>query len=233
MNRESLLSKIRALMAKTVDNGCTEEEALSALAKARAMMDAYEISEEELALTKAEKAVLRQEPPGSRDPHGIKSSLATAVAEFCDCRVWRSNKSLVFCGLQSDAQFATWLLDSLTTYAQSALANHLIASILPPRQRRFQINGFVGGCTSRISERLRALIAQSKIQATNNGRALVVIKSTAVADKMKELGIRLGSVRRSSRRVDGGSYAAGKSAGDGASFGHPVSGNGGTLRIGD
>ena len=33
MNRDSLLDKIRALMSKTVDNGCTEAEALAALTK--------------------------------------------------------------------------------------------------------------------------------------------------------------------------------------------------------
>ena len=48
INRDNLLGKVRALMAKTVENGCTEEEALSALAKARAMIDAYEIDEAEV-----------------------------------------------------------------------------------------------------------------------------------------------------------------------------------------
>src|ERR1035437_9034590 len=111
INRESLLDKIRALMSKTVDNGCTEAEALSALDKARAMMDAYEVSEEDLQLSKEEKAVLRTEPPGTRDPHGIKNALAMSVAKFCDCEVWKSKNGLTFCGLKSDAQFATWLLD--------------------------------------------------------------------------------------------------------------------------
>jgi len=53
-NREALLNKVRALLAKTITNGCTQPEALTALAKARAMMDAYEITEEDLRLAKEE-----------------------------------------------------------------------------------------------------------------------------------------------------------------------------------
>jgi hypothetical protein len=41
--RDELLAKIRALLAKTIENGCSEHEALAALSKARAMKDAYGI----------------------------------------------------------------------------------------------------------------------------------------------------------------------------------------------
>jgi hypothetical protein len=80
IERESLLNKIRALLAKTMENGCSEPEALTALDKARAMMDAYAVSESELSLTKEEKAILRREPPDSKDPHRIKWFLSRAVA---------------------------------------------------------------------------------------------------------------------------------------------------------
>src|SRR6476660_3391736 len=51
INRDSLVEKIRALMSKTIENGCTEHEALAALDKTRAMMDAYEVTEADLQLT--------------------------------------------------------------------------------------------------------------------------------------------------------------------------------------
>jgi hypothetical protein len=231
INRDSLIEKIRALMSKTINNGCTEHEALAALDKARAMMDAYEVTEADLQLTKAESAILRSEPPGSRDPHGIKTGTAVAVSKFCDCKVWKAPTGLVFCGLPADVRFATWLLDTLTAFVQAELARHLMGCIAPKGERRFIINGFVGGCCKRISDRLTALCAQSAVVATTNGRELVVIKNTAIADKMKELNINLGKARRSSRRVDGASYQAGLSAGDRASFGRPVSGANAALRI--
>lgn len=63
MDRNSIIDKIRALLAKTTENGATEAEMLSALDKASAMMDAYEISDEDLALAKDEAVTLHADPP--------------------------------------------------------------------------------------------------------------------------------------------------------------------------
>jgi Protein of unknown function (DUF2786) len=228
--KEELIAKIQGLMSKTVDRGCTEEEALSALDKVRALMDAYEINEDELRLSKEEAAILRAEPPGSSDPHSIKFYLAGAVAEFCDCRGWRGADGIVFCGLPADARLATWLLDSLTAFVQAELARHLMGSLAAKSERRRIINGFVIGCCGRISERLRALRKQSAAAATSNGRELVAVKGTAIADRMKADGIVL-RTSCSRRQQDEASHQAGRSAGERASFARPVSGSNATLRI--
>ena len=86
MNREHLLDKIRALLSKTTENGCTEAEALTALAKARAMMDAYEVTETDLQLTKAEAAVLLEDPEGSAISITSGGPLQRR-GRFCDVRV--------------------------------------------------------------------------------------------------------------------------------------------------
>ena len=59
--RTAMIDKIKALLSKTVENGATEHEMLAALNKAAAMRDAYAISDEELQLTKEEKADLHSE----------------------------------------------------------------------------------------------------------------------------------------------------------------------------
>src|SRR5258708_9251183 len=230
--REKMLDKVRALMAKTVENGCTEQEEMAALAKARALIDAFEISDSELSLTKEEKAVFRREPPGTRDPHSIKRWLASAVAQFTDCKAWRDrDTALVFCGLRPDAQFASWLLDHLAAFVLRELAQFLIEADAGLSNRRRAINSFVIGCTGRISKRLRELCATSA-PVTSNAKALVVVKGQAIAAKMAEAGIHLGKSRSSRRSVDAGSFTAGQAAGERASFGRPVSGNQGALRIG-
>ena len=43
--REGLFAKVRALLAKTVENGCTEAEAMAALELARRLMAEHEITE--------------------------------------------------------------------------------------------------------------------------------------------------------------------------------------------
>jgi Protein of unknown function (DUF2786) len=233
--REGLLGKIRALLNKTMESGCTEAEAMAALDKARAMMDAHEITEAELQLTKEEKAVLRSEPPDSLDPHNIKWHLMGAVADFCNCEAWqkrrRDTKQVEFCGLQSDAQLATWLLDTLTQFVQAELARHLMDTLPPKGERRRVIRGFVQGCCDRIGHRLRALCAQSAAAATSNGRELVLVKNAAVTAKMEECDIRVRGGCLGGQTNDAG-YDAGQAAGDRASFGRPVTGSGAALRIG-
>jgi hypothetical protein len=119
--REGLLDKIRALLAKTVENGCTEAEMLAALAKARAMRDAHAVTDGELQLAKAEAAILRNEPEDRNDPHKIKWHIALAVAEFCECKVWRNRDGgYTFCGMAADVQWASWLAGAAT---QSNITN--------------------------------------------------------------------------------------------------------------
>jgi hypothetical protein len=196
------------------------------------MMDVHAVEDDELALTKEEKAILRREPPGTKDPHRIKQWLARAVADFCECKAWRDrNHTLVFCGLRPDVQFATWLLDTLTAFVEAEVVEHLMGSITEGRHRREVINGFVLGCTTRISKRLNELCEQSASLATSNAKALVVAKGTAVTAKLNELGITLRTRSSSCGVGDDSSYQAGLAAGDRASFGRPVSGRNATLRL--
>jgi hypothetical protein len=231
--RDNLLDKIRALLSKTIENGCSEHEALAALGKAQAMKDAYAVTEAELNLTKEEKAILRREPPGTRDPHRIKWLLTGAVARFCGCKAWRTphERTLTFSGLPSDAQFATWLLDTLTAFVQAELAEFLMDASPDKGERREAIRSFVVGCTDRISQRLDDLCKQSESVATSNAKALVVIKGQAVKAKIEELDLHFRACFGPCGAGDDSSYQAGKAAGDRASFGRPVSGRNATLRL--
>jgi hypothetical protein len=229
-NRERTLKNIRALLSKTTENGCTEQEHFAALAKARALIDAHEVTEADLQLAKDESAILRKEPPGTKDPHNIKFFLIRAVSEFTDCRAWRDGKSgLVFCGLPADVRFATWLLDHLAYSVQAELANHLMGNLAVGMERRKAINGFVIGATSRISDRLKDL-CKPAAAASANSRALVVAKQAVIEAKLAELGVCL-TASRSQRQCNDSSRAAGQAAGDRASFGRPVSGQAAALRI--
>jgi hypothetical protein len=234
MNREKIIEKIKALLNKTVDNGCSEEEMGTALDKARAWMDAHEITEDELRLTKAEEAVLRSEPPDSLDPHNIKFHLMGPVARFCNCRAWqkrrRDTKVVEFCGLQSDARLASWLLDTLAQFVQAEIVRHLLETLPPKSEKRRVIAGFVEGSADRICARLDALRDQSVAAATSNGRELVLVKNAAVDARMKACGIKVAGCCLGGQTNAAG-YAAGKAAGDRASFGRPVSGHNATLRL--
>lgn len=54
------------------------------------MMDAYDITDDELQIAKDEAAMLHADPPDLKDPHQIKWRLGYAVAQFCGVEIYRS-----------------------------------------------------------------------------------------------------------------------------------------------
>lgn len=234
-NRNGIIEKIKALLSKTVENGCTEAEMLSALDKASAMMDAYDISDQELQVAKDEAAMLHADPPDLKDPHGIKWRLCYGVSEFCGVKIFRSRRQtgLQCIGMPSDVQFAMWLLDNLADFVFAELYSHLIGCLAPQSERRIIIRSFTAACCDRITDRLLELVERSKTARTSNGRELVVIKDAAIKAFMKEQGIRLRMCSGyAPSNVDAAAQAAGRAAGDRATFGRPVTGAAGVLRIG-
>jgi Protein of unknown function (DUF2786) len=234
-DRNSIIDKIKALLAKTTANGATEAEMLSALDKASAMMDAYDITDADVQIAKDEAAILHADPRDLKDPHNIKWRLSYGVAEFCSVQIFRPPHAtgLKCIGMPSDVQFAMWLLDNLADFVFAELYAHLIGCLAPQSERHIIIRSFTAACCERITERLLALVERSKAARTSNGRELIVIKDAAIKALMDKMGIRLRTCSGySPSNVDAAAHAAGRAAGDRATFGRPVTGTAGVLRIG-
>ena len=230
-DRAKLITKIKAIMRKTVYNGCTEVEALSALNMAQSLMNAYEITEADIKEIKQDEKAINQEFD-LRDPNKIALSMAVCVAEFTDCKSWQTRKHTVnFIGLPSDVDFALWLLTTLSRFVRNELAKHLmrINPEINNWNRQYHINGFVMGAASRINQRLKELITSRK--GSVNSNAIVVAKQELIVRKINELGKMLKAAKKRNEKFTIDSYTAGKAAGNGASFGRPVKGNQAVLRI--
>jgi hypothetical protein len=234
-DRNSIIEKIKALLSKTTENGATEHEMMAALDKASAMMEAYDITDEEVRLTKEEKATLHADPPDLKDPHKIKWRLSRTVGEFCGVQIFRSRHEtgLKCVGMPSDVQFAMWLLDNLADFVFAELYGHLIGCLAPQSERRIIMRSFTEACCRRIGDRLMELVLRSKQACTSNGRELVIVKDAAIKAFMKENKIHLRTCSGSAPSTfDAAARAAGHTAGDRANFGRPVSGASGVLRLG-
>src|SRR5260221_6970368 len=106
---EKLKSPIQALRAKTIDNGCTEEEALSAAAKVAELLDRHDLSLTDVEIREEHCERLAYET--WRRKRIPLDSCVGAVADICDCRVWREKNPTgefryVFFGLRSDVTVA-------------------------------------------------------------------------------------------------------------------------------
>jgi hypothetical protein len=211
--RKKLLEKVKAILAKTMDNGCTESEAMAALAKARELMATYEIDESELAESEKEAATLHKS--SVMDPYNIKRNLGYTVGKFCRCEAWRErNGQRMFCGLESDVIFATWLLDTLQRYVMRALRDfQQKRAVKRIPNSNYTSASFVQGCVEVINKKLKELTPSYETNAL-------------VKAEMAKNGIVLKKARTTGREVDPNSFAKGSAAGSSARFDRPV-GSGG------
>jgi len=217
-SRKKMLEKVKAILAKTMENGCTEGEAMAALAKARELMATYEIDEKELNAFDQEKATIFK--TAVQDPYEIKYFLAKFVGKFTRCRAWAGKDKVVcFAGLESDVIFATWLLDTLQRFVMRALRDFQKQRILKNMTNsNYTSASFVRGCTVRISQKLKELCPAE------------VTENALVTAELARNGIVLAKRRASGREAHMPSVKDGMAAGNHARFDRPVS-QGGQLKL--
>jgi len=211
--REGILAKIRALMAKTPENGCTEEEAKAAAAMVDRLLEKYEIDLDEVALRKQEFAE-HEVANGWLHPVGMAAS---SIATFTDCKCWIKNgKQIVYLGFSVDAEIAEYL----TLLFKRSIDREGAAFTLfnrdyeeaKKRERTEMVRSFGIGMAERLAERLRELKSKRDFTMKAAGNALVVLKHPLVAQEMARRGIHLGAGVAGQRARNGAAYAAGHAA---------------------
>ena len=111
---DKVLARIQALRLKTVDRGCTEEEAVAAAGKVAALLERYGLSLGEVRL-KNQSAEGFGVDTGRRRFGPIDNCLSV-VGRFCDCRVWTEQDDAgqiryIFFGLPADTEGARYLYE--------------------------------------------------------------------------------------------------------------------------
>lgn len=216
---DKLRNRIEGLRAKTLANGCTEGEALAAAAKVAELLDRYDLS-----LTDIE---IRSAPCERRayETHRKKriplDDCISAIAEFCDCKVWREKDAAgegiyVFFGLRSDVEAAHCLTELIDGAVRSELGRYKTSRDYRRfrHQERHMANAsFALGMVASIADKLTAIKAARDTVNGGTGRDLMVLKGSVVAAEFEKLGLGLRTVDRASRMVSPSAYDAGGLAG--------------------
>ena len=79
-------ARIKALTDKTVANGCTEAEAMTAAEMVGRLLERYALSMDEIEVREA-RCVQAEVPLAGRRRRPIDGCVPT-IARFCDCKVW-------------------------------------------------------------------------------------------------------------------------------------------------
>ena len=218
---DKLIGRIQALRAKTVEQGCTEHEALAAAEKVAELLDRYGLSLSELDLQQQSCEGVAVET--SRKQAGPLDDCVPATAAFFDCRVWGEKASggtlrYVFFGLPADVAAASYLYELVDqAFArETALfkAGETYAE-MPARLRRTATNSFQIGLGRGITAKLQALRAEREAGLRgSSGRDLVVVKAGLVEAELAGLGLSLRTRNRSGgRRVLSEVFDQGHTAG--------------------
>lgn len=251
-DRNRILEKIAALRARTVENGCTEAEAMEAAQKIAELMEKYDLSMTDVELGAAE-CVMESDRTARNSPI---SYCGPAVGYFTDTRSWsflrrepvfdddlihgrrqtgwREVEDVTFFGLPHDVEIAIYLF-GICRGALDRETERFMPSIALYRRpvRDERLHAFQSGMVDRMAKRLRDMKDEIRRRSKmTSGRDLVVVKSAVVKREFEKLGFDV-KTGKSRRRLHPESYEAGKRAGEHVRFDPGVrDGRGDVGRIG-
>ncbi len=182
--RKAIAARIRALRAKTVENGCTEGEALAAAELAAKLLAQYELSMDEVEMRAS--PFERAEQTHGDDVGEAFWKVAGAVAELTGTRTWVGRPGehpvrYTFFGFAHEVEIATYLLEICARAVRSErAAREQEWAFYRAAVRRSRRIGFLDGMCERLAERIRALRPKRP-----PGTGLVVLRETLIDDEMK------------------------------------------------
>ena len=222
---DRLVGRIQALRAKTVEQGCTEQEALAAAEKVAELLDRYGLSLSEFDLRQQSCEGVAVETDRKRA--GPLDDCVPGAAAFFDCRVWGEKAPggtlrYVFFGLPADVAAARYLYDLIGQAFAGETASFKAGRTyveLPSGLRRTATNSFQIGLGRGITSKLRALRDGRETALRSSGRDLVVVKAGMVDEELSSLGLSLRARSRSGgRRVLTHAFDQGHTAGLGFTY---------------
>lgn len=205
---------IRALRAKTVDQGCSEQEALASARKAAELLDRYGLSLGEIEIR--EQSCERVAVDTGRKRRGPIDECAPAIAKFCDCRIWTETNAagslrFVFFGLPADVAAAHCIYDLVVLAFGTETAAFKKSSVSGPKP---STHSFQIGLAHGIAQKLQDM--KSERDAANRasgGRELVPIKTSVIEEEIAKLGLAFEARQKRKRRVEIDAFEAGVAAG--------------------
>lgn len=158
-NREAISRRIRALRQKTVENGCTEQEALAAAQLLADLLAKYNMTLDE--------AELREQPfAHHRETHddwvGDRLwKVAAAVSDLTGARYWANRPgeqaSIDFFGFEHEVEVARYMLE-ICANAMRRAVEQMHADLWPRTAKRSTVIPFLDGMVDRLATRIRAMI---------------------------------------------------------------------------
>ena len=218
---EKVLSRIQALRGKTVEQGCTEAEALLAAGKVAELLDQYGLTLSEIDM-KAQSCT-GEGIETTRRRRSPLDDCAGTIAVFCDCRSWyeltsQGNIRHIFFGLPADVAGARYLYEKIDEAFESETARFKRSELYnshPSAQRRSATASFQAGLGHGIRTKVNKLKAERDVAfRASGGRDLVPVKRHVIEDELAALGMRLKVIETGRKNLLADAYKKGRFTGE-------------------
>lgn len=224
---------VHSLLSKTVENGCSEAEAMAAAVKAGELMDFYNLQITDIDIRETKCKHLKIEL--ATVIGGKLDGCITAIGRFCDSKTWFSRGYKLyggavqrggiynFFGLEQDVEMAEYIYKLLEHAIERELKVFKKTDAYKNAHRKkAATKSFCSAFSSRIYWRLLEMkkerdaeLDRKSQEMERTGRAVLVIKQDYIEDEFdRELGIKLSSRKVSRRSFNAAASSAGAAAAD-------------------
>lgn len=201
---ESIKEKVRALLAKATDAAATPDEAASAMAMARKLMDKYQLSEDQIAKAtdddfKTDSWHYTKDRKGNVVVHPVDRYCGVMAGKFCGVKPYiTAQGDMAAFGFASDVELFKWMMAAFKTHAEADWQRYKVFQMKSKRlldikdARKSFMHGFCKGINERLQDWLYREVPKGEVNERN---ALVVRKLSIVEAKMAEMGMILGKAK--------------------------------------
>ena len=229
MDKAKIIERIRALRAKTVENGCTEEEAAAAAEMIARLLEKYNLSAEECDIREndfAEAEHVHDDLVGKR-----LWKIAAAISDMMDVRYWAARPGeipkVTFFGFAHEVEIAGYLLDicrnAMKTQQERVERENML---FRENVRRRKVSAFLDGMADRLYQRIKDLKPKYP-----PGKGLVVLRNELIDAELADRG-KTFNERQKARSWDlDENYEKGKKAADQVALNTGIKGRGSTRKL--
>lgn len=249
---ESVKRRIKALLNKTVENGCTEKEAMSAATKVAELLNVFNLTMNEVDLAAQECVTKSFKTKKTRE--GVFYSW-TGIQALCGLKVWRSvgynYYDWRFFGLEQDVDMAIYLCELIEASLATSLEEFRQSETWTgyTGHRKILTSSFKKGFGNRVNDRLfdmahanemaeyeehekrmkeAAYIEEMSGETISKSTALIsTAKSEKIEEEFKKLGMKLRTQSSYSNRSHTTARQAGNKAGSRVNLNRPIGGGSG------
>ena len=216
--RKAVLKKLRAFAQRTVENGCTEAEAIAAAEAMQRLQHEYNMTLTDADILDAEYVTEKMQL-GNQRMHPVVGAVM-GVAIFTSTKMYKSGATLYIFGEKHKVDNAIYLISTIQSAMELEFLNYrgTEAYLRETWYHHGQTirSSFMNGMAHRLYHRLlqmhKELMEQDVTVSPTTGNSLVVLSDKALEEAFRRQNPNLRSGRRQTTSRSANASAAGRSA---------------------